>query len=534
MQQLSPLDTAFLTMETPRQFGHVCSLVILDPSTSASGDVHADLVRAFEARKHLLGVYRRKLATVPLDLDRPYWVEDPDLDLDFHIRALALPAPGDDVQLGEQVARIIARPLDRSRPLWEWYVISGLTGGRVGVLTKLHHATIDGASGVELIQLLLETEADAEPPEPVPDTASTPIAAPPSAATLLARTAVGYATRPQKAVELQVQLLRTAARLTGNPVFRQLALAAMPGLRALRRRAGERPDGTLPPTLTAGPAPATPWNRAVTAHRRFAFRSLHLADAQAIKHALGVTVNDVVLAICASALRQYLADRDVLPVKPLVAMVPISVRQPGERGEFTNRVAGTTVPIHTDLDDPVARLLAIHDSMAAAKELHEAIPASILTDVTEFVPPALAAQASRLSTRIRMADRMNPPFNLTISNVPGPRVPLYLGGAAMEHFYPVSVVAEGQGLNMTVQSYLDRLDFGLVADRELVPDLWDLCDGLERAMRELVDATTPKVKRPSTSPARGRGGRRAPVAGTPATGPRAATAGRPRRAAPRR
>jgi diacylglycerol O-acyltransferase / wax synthase len=199
-----------------------------------------------------------------------------------------------------------------------------------------------------------------------------------------------------------------------------------------------------------------------------------------------VTVNDVVLALCAGALRAYLDEGDVLPSRALVAMVPISVRQQAQRGEFTNRVTGTTVPIHTDIDDPVARLRAIHDSMAAAKELHEAIPATILTDVTEFVPPALAAQASRLSSRIRMADRMNPPFNLTISNVPGPRVPLYLGGAEMEHFYPVSVVAEGQGLNMTVQSYLDNLDFGLVADRDLVPDLWDLCDGLSAAMDELL------------------------------------------------
>lgn len=488
MQQLSALDTAFLSMETARQFGHVCSLVILDSSTSTSADVHADLVRAFEARQHLLGVYRRKLAMVPLGLDRPYWVDDPDLDLDFHIRTLALPAPGTEEQLGEQVSQIIARPLDRSRPLWEWYVITGLEDQRVGVLTKLHHATIDGASGVELIQLLLETEPDAPPPEPSRELDRWVPEAPPSTAALLARTVLGYATKPVKMVELQVQMLRTAGRLTGNPVFRQMALAAMPGLRALRRLSGDRPDATIPPTLTAGSAPATPWNRAVTPHRRFAFRTLRLADAQAVKHAFGVTVNDVVLALCASALRTYLAERDALPVKPLVAMVPISVRQPAQRGDFTNQVTATTVPIHTDLADPVARLRAIHDSMSAAKELQGAIPATILTDVTEFVPPALAALASRLSTRIRMADRMNPPFNLTISNVPGPRVPLYLGGAAMEHFYPVSVVAEGQGLNMTVQSYLDNLDFGLAADRDLVPDLSDLCEGLAVAMDDLLTA----------------------------------------------
>ncbi len=496
MQQLSALDTAFLSMETSRQFGHVCSLVVLDSSRSASGDVHADLVRAFRAREHLLGVYRRKLAMVPLDLDRPYWVDDPDLDLDFHIRALALPTPGSDEQLGEQVARIIARPLDRSRPLWEWYVITGLADGRVGVLTKLHHATIDGASGVELIQLLLETDPDAPPAEPSRELEAWEPESAPSALELLGRTALGYATRPQKMLELQIGSLRTAARLTGNPVFRQLALAATPGLRALRRRAGERPDATVPPSLATGSAPPTPWNRAVSANRRFAFRTLRLAEARAVKDAFGVTVNDVVLALCAGALRRYLVDRDALPEQSLVAMVPISVRQESQPGEFTNRVTGTIVPIHTDVEDAAERLQAVHASMAAMKELQQAIPATMLTDVTAFVPPALAAQASRLSTRIRMADRLRPPFNLTISNVPGPRVPLYLGGAAMEHFYPVSVVAEGQGLNMTVQSYLDALDFGLVADRDLVPDLWDLCDGLELAMKDLADAAG--VAPPST------------------------------------
>jgi WS/DGAT/MGAT family acyltransferase len=418
----------------------------------------------------------------------------------------------------------------------------------VGVLTKLHHATIDGASGVELIQLLLETDPDA--PVPVPSTALErwEPEPPPSASALLARTVVGYATKPQKMVELQVQLLRTAARLTGNPVFRQMAVAAMPGLRALRRRAGEPAEGTVPPTLATGGAPATPWNRAVSANRRFAMRTLRLSDAQAVKKAFGVTVNDVVLAVCAGALRSYLDDRGVLPAKPLVAMVPISVRQQADRGEFTNRVTGTTVPIHTDIADPVDRLRAIHDSMAAAKELSEAIPATILTDVTEFVPPALAAQASRLSSRIRMADRMNPPFNLTISNVPGPRIPLYLGGAAMEHFYPVSVVAEGQGLNMTVQSYLDNLDFGLVADRDLVPDLWDLCDLLEPAMQELLKAAkeiAPSPARPvvrrsrstsgaARSPAPGRAAAATGAAGNGAKPRRAGPAGRPPPAAPTR
>ncbi len=203
---------------------------------------------------------------------------------------------------------------------------------------------------------------------------------------------------------------------------------------------------------------------------------------------LGVTVNDVVLALSAGALRAYLAERDALPDRALVAMVPVSVRVKGQGETYTNRVTGVVTSLHTNIADPVERVQAIHGSMAAAKELQQAIPADVLTDVTQFAPPALAARAARLAGRLRIADRMNPPVNVIVSNVPGPRQPLYLSGARMTHFYPVSTVADGLGLNITVQSYLDNLDFGLVACRELVPDLWDLCDGLSDSMDELLKA----------------------------------------------
>jgi WS/DGAT/MGAT family acyltransferase len=483
VKQLSGLDASFLNMETPTTVGHVSSLIVLGP-TPEGVDLYAALRQAFDERLHLLPIYRRKLAEVPFGLDHPYWVDDPDLDLEYHVREIGIPAPGDDRRLGEQVARIVGRPLDRTRPLWEVYVFSGLEGGRSAVLSKIHHSTIDGVSGAELLQVLLDTEPegrDVEPPsEPwVPESA-------PSSAELLARTMLGYALIPRKAIRLQVRLLRTTAKVTRNPAARGMVRALVPGLNKVGLL--DRSDRVAEPTLPNRPAPRTPFNATISPHRRYAFTTLSLSDARKVKSSFGVTVNDVVMALCAGALRRYLAERDGLPLKSLVAMVPISVRQQAPAGEFTNRVTGTVVPIHTDLDDPVERLRAIHASMAAAKELNEAIPATILTDVTEFVPPALAAQASRLSSRIRIADRMQPPFNLTISNVPGPRVPLYLGGAPMEHFYPVSVVAEGQGLNMTVQSYLDNLDFGLVGDRDLVPDLWELCDGLTDAMDELLTA----------------------------------------------
>jgi diacylglycerol O-acyltransferase len=482
VQQLTGMDAGFLSMETATQFGHVASIVVVDPG--GSNDVYADLRLAFEQRLHLLGVYRRKLAEVPLGLDHPYWVDDPDLDLQFHLREIGLPRPGDDRQLAEQVARIMARPLDRSRPLWEWYVISGLENGRVAILTKIHHATIDGVSGVELLQILLDTEPDAaviEPPprwrEPVP---------PPTASELLGRTLVAYAIRPRKFLELQLRMLRTAAALSGNPAFRQAVAATIPGLRRLGLLERRTAEELL--TLPNRSAPRTPFNRAITAHRRFAFRTLRLSDAQAVKRAFGVTVNDVVMAVCSSALRHYLAERDALPEEPLVAMVPVSVRSGGDGEAGTNRVSGVLCSLHTNLGDPVERLKAIHRSMASAKELQEAIPADLLTDVTQFAPPALAARAARLTSSARIADRLNPPFNVTISNVPGPRQPLYLSGARMTNFYPVSVVAEGQGLNMTVQSYLDNLDFGLISCRELVPDLRDLCDQLPVAMDELLEA----------------------------------------------
>jgi diacylglycerol O-acyltransferase / wax synthase len=484
VQQLSGVDASFLNMETSTQFGHVASLVMVDPSTSATGDVYGDLRTTFEARLHLLGVYRRKLATVPFDLDLPYWVDDPDLDVDFHLREIGLPKPGSRRLLADQVARIMARPLDRSRPLWEWYVISGLEDGQVAILTKLHHATVDGVSGVELLHVLLDhdPEGSVVPPPSEPWRPS----APPSTPELLARTAWSYATRPQKAVRLQVQLLRAAAELTGNPAARQMVAAFVPGLRRVgllpTRRSDERP------TLPNQSAPRTPFNRTITPHRRVAFETLPLEDAKRVRRALDVTVNDIVLAVCASALRRYLIDHDALPAEPLIAMVPVSVRDPASDTAGSNRVSGVLCPLHTDVEDPVERLRAIHESMAAAKEMQRAIPADMLSDMSQLAPPALAARAARLATGVRMADRLNPPFNLVVSNVPGPREPLYLSGARMTHFFPVSAVAEGQGLNMTVQSYLGNLDFGLTACRELVPDLWNLAGHLAPGLEELVTA----------------------------------------------
>jgi len=482
VKQLSGLDSSFLNIETPTTFGHVASLLVLHPQDEEA-DLYQALHRTFQERLHLLEVYRRKLHWVPFGLDHPYWVDDPDLDLEFHLRELALPRPGDERQLGEQVARIASRPLDRSRPLWEMYVIRGLADGRVGILSKLHHATIDGVSGAELLNVLLDHDPEGADIEPTADP-WTPEPAP-SSAELLRRTIVTYATNPRKAMQFQVRLARTVANLSGNSAARDAvgsALRALRGAGVLERNPAERAA-----RLPTGPAPRTPFNRPISPHRRVAFRTLSLSDARTVKHAFDVTVNDVVLALSASALRRYLEHHDVLPETSLIAMVPVSVRADQGAGDSTNQIAGVPALLHTDVEDPVDRLRAIHASMAAAKEIQRAIPATMLTELAEFAPPALAARAARLAGRLRLTDRMNPPISLIVSNVPGPREPLYLSGAPMEHFYPVSNIADGMGLNITVQSYLDNLDFGLVACRELVPDLWTICDGLEEAMRDLLD-----------------------------------------------
>jgi WS/DGAT/MGAT family acyltransferase len=484
------LDGSFLYMETPTTFGHVNGLAIYE-RPSPDFDPFAAVYRRFESMVGVLEPMRRRIVEVPMQLDHPYWIDDPNFDLDFHIRHMSLAPPGRPDQLADQIARIVGRPMDRTRPLWEVYVIEGLEGGDFAVLTKIHHATIDGASGIELIHVLLDTdpagrevELPAEPWQPE---------RPPSSAELLARAAWGLALRPQKVARAQARLLRAGPRAVGNPAVRSI-VSSWFDLSADRQARRRTPGLSAPPT---------PFNKSITAHRRFAYRTLRLSDAQTVKRAFGVTVNDVVMALCASALRSYLAAHDALPSEPLSAIVPISVRTGDETDSFSTKVTGTTCPLHTHLEDPIERLQAIHESMASAKELQRAVPADALTDITQFTPPALAAQASRVSSSIGMADRMRPLANLTISNVPGPRQPLFLSGRAMSHLYPVSMVMDGLGLNMTVQSYLDNLDFGLIACRELVPDLWDLCDLLEPAMAELLDAAAPPP-RSRSSPARSR------------------------------
>ena len=485
MQQLTGVDSTFLYMESPTTFGHVSSLIIYG-GENVEGATFENAKALFAERLHLLDPMRRKLVEVPFDLDHPYWIEDPDLDLDFHIRQTAVAPPGTDEQLAELVSRLIARPLDRSRPLWELYVIYGLEGGRVAQLTKIHHAAIDGVGGAQLLANILDLEPEAPPkgPEPLPEPERVP-----SQEEMLLRALSSLATRPYKQGRLLVRTLRDLPQI-GQAVDWASMAKALPAPVARAFGQGPRRVEDEPPPLskTGGfTVPSTRFNNKIGPHRRFAFTTMPLADVKAVKDALGVTVNDVVLGMCSGALRTYLDKKGELPEHSLRCMIPVSVRSEEDANTYGNRVSGMLAALATDVEDPIARLHVIHEETARAKESLGALPADLLTDVAEFAPPAITARASRVMARTALANRIDPPFNLIISNVPGPQFPLYAAGAEMLHYYPVSAVADTQGLNITIQSYNGRCDFGMVACRDAVPDLWDLCHLLEESLDELKD-----------------------------------------------
>jgi diacylglycerol O-acyltransferase len=497
VRQLTTLDAQFLAVESGTTFGHVGSLCEYDPSTAPGGELTVKaLCRMVSERLHLLPPFRWKLVNVPLGIDLPYWAEDPEFDLDFHIREAAIPPPGDDTKLAEVVARIFARPLDRSRPLWELYLIHGLPNGRVALLTKVHHAVVDGVSGNEILTVLLDAAptggAEAIPPRPAADTVGERI---PGDLEMLGRGLLGLPFQPLRALKALPSTLPALTEIPGANAFPAVPTLSK-GLSHLRALAGAAPATAAILEVTSARAPRTPFNGRIGPHRSFAFGSLSLDDVKAIKNELGITVNDVVVTLCASAVRQWLLDRDELPRTPLIAMVPVSVRTDAEKRAFGNRIGAMIVPIPTDVADPRARLLRAHELLVGAKANHAALPADLLTDATSFIPPAVAALAAR--TTIELLGRTRPPLNLVISNVPGPRAPLYCAGARLESMFPVSVVVDGVGLNMTVMSYRDHLDFGIVTDSDQIPDAWPFMVHLREALDEMQLALDQRrTKRPA-------------------------------------
>jgi diacylglycerol O-acyltransferase / wax synthase len=477
MQQLTGLDASFLALETANATGHVGGVCVLDPSSAPRPLTLARLTEVLAERLPLVPVLRRRLLNVPLGLDQPYWIDDPHFDIEYHIREIALPRPGSLAQLTEQVSRLHSRPLDRSRPLWEIYLITGLAKRRAAVYTKIHHAAIDGVSGAELLTVLLDLSPDGrEAPVSEPFRPEEP-PGPLAIATLAGLAAARLAWRPVQTVRITNELVRVV------PTLAPAVSTFVGGMLGLGRGDG----GVI--RSAPGRAPATPFNKPITAHRRLALRSVDLATVKAVKNAFGVSVNDVVMAMCAGALRHWLADRQALPDSPLIAMIPVSVRDPRSKGAMGNKVSAMLAALPTNLADPSERLDVVHAATKIAKAQHAAIPQGLVDRISDFAPPALTARAARVVFATGLLHRV-PPFNLCISNVPGPNVPVYLCGAKLLAHYPVSVITDGQGLNITVVGYLGQLHFGLLACRELVPDIERLADHLVVELELLLKAAS--------------------------------------------
>ena len=462
MQQLSGLDASFLYLETPRASLHISACGLYDPSTIPGGGFSFEqLVENTEERLHLARGFRQKLARVPLDLDHPYWIEDPAFDLEFHLRHIALPPPGDWRQLCTQVARLHSRPLDLSRPLWEMYLIEGL--GRIegappgcfAVFTKLHHAAIDGMSGVELTAALHDLTPAGRP---------------------VKRAKHWVPEREPGALEL---LARATAHNLRQPLrFVRMLRRTVPALRRARAELRERPEDA------GGPVPHTRFNGTVSAHRVTGGVVFDLGVIREIrKTVMGATVNDVILTLCGGALRRYLEEHGELPETSLSAMAPISVRTESERGAAGNQVSAMSVTVRSDVADPAERLRAVFEGTQRSKALTNAIGARLLTDYTQFVPGMLAGLAARSYARLGLANRMNPLFNLVITNVPGPQVPLYSGGARLVANYGMGPVIDGLALIMAVFSYCGETTVSFTSCREMLPDP----ERFEACLRESYD-----------------------------------------------
>jgi len=477
MQQLTGLDASFLAFETANSTGHVGGVSVLDPGGAPRPLTLARLTEVLGDRLPLVPVLRRKLLNVPLGLDQPYWIDDADFDIEYHVRELALPGPGSDAQLSEQVARLHARPLDRSRPLWEIYLITGLARDRAAVYTKIHHSAIDGVSGTELLTVLFDLDAGGR--ELPPARPFRPERRPAPAA-LAALAATRLAWRPVQTARIANEIIRVL------PTLAPPLSALVGGMLGLGRG-----DGAVIASMP-GRAPATPFNKPITPHRRFAFRSVDLTRVKTVKNAFGVSVNDVVMAMCAGALRRWLADHDALPGAPLIAMIPVSVRDPASKGALGNKVSAMLATLPTHMIDPDQRLEIVHAATRIAKAQQAAIPQGLVDQISDFAPPALTARAARVVFATGLLHRL-PPFNVCISNVPGPNVPVYLCGAKLLAHYPVSVITDGQGLNITLVGYLGQLHFGLVSCRELVPDIDTLAGYLVEELELLLKAADLRV-----------------------------------------
>jgi diacylglycerol O-acyltransferase len=466
--RLTGLDSSFLHLEQNGAHMHVaaCMTFAGEPPT------HEELVEAIDARLHLVPRYRQRLAFVPLQQGRPVWVDDPHFNIRYHVRHTALPAPGGDDELRRLCGRLFSQRIDRTKPLWELWLAEGYRRDHFAVISKTHHALVDGISGVDLVTVLFDSSPDPMPVAP-PDEPWVP--------------------RPLPGgVKLVADALLERTTVPG-----EMARGVRAALRAPRHVAAGARDALVGVGAMAfagiNPAPPSPLNVPIGPHRRFTWVNGQLDDFRAIKSTLGTTVNDVVLAAVAGALGRYLRRRGYSTRElTLKAMVPVSVRGDLERGALGNRVTAMMAPLPVGVADPYERLAIVHEAMDEIKRSGQAMGAQALTELTGFAPPTIMAQAARLVARQRF-------FNLVVTNVPGPQIPLYVLGRRLEAIYPMVPLARNQALGIALMSYAGRLDFGLNGDFDVMEDIDSLAGYLEESIAELAQAAAAGAPAPAWS-----------------------------------
>jgi diacylglycerol O-acyltransferase / wax synthase len=469
LDRLSSTDASFLTQENESAHMHIGGVCVFEGPPPG----YVEFLEHVEARLHLVPRYRQKLAFPPLQSGRPVWVDDPRLNLEYHVRHSSLPAPGDDDQLALLVGRTFSQRLDRSKPLWEMWLVQGLEGNRFALISKTHHALVDGISGVDLATVLFDANPvpvgltpPVRPWEPHPE---------PSDAELFARGMEGVARIPLRIARRAVRAAKkprdTAAQLTETAQgFGEIAWELM------------------------NPAPKVPLNSEIGPHRRFRWVHASLADFKVVKDAFGGTVNDVVLAVAAGAMRRWLRARGIrTPGLGLRALVPVSLRTDEDRGMLGNRLAVVRAPLPVYVEDPIERLRIVREEMGKVKQSKQVMGAEAIVALNDFAPPTVLAQAARLNFSTRL-------FNMIVTNVPGPQFPLYVLGRELETVVPVAFLPNKHALALALFSYNGNMSFGLLADFDVMEDIDLVAEGLTDSLRELVDAAA--AQRPARRPTR--------------------------------
>jgi diacylglycerol O-acyltransferase / wax synthase len=455
--RLTAVDAGFLAQEGPTAHMHIGAVMVFEGPPPAFGDV-ADHVRS---RLHVVPRYRQKLAVPPLETGRPLWVDDPNFNLEYHLRHTGLPGPGTEDKLRALAARIHSQQLDRTKPLWELWLVQGLEDGRFALISKTHHALVDGIAGVDLATVLFDLEPV---PRPMPDDLEP------------------WTPQPEpSAIAMAARGVRGLVRLPFSIAGRALGAAVRPA--DTLHGAREAVEG-LGEVAWAGlnPAPSTPLNVPIGPHRRLALIRSELADFKLVKDTFGGTVNDVVLSVVAGGLRSWLQSRGVRTQGlELRALVPVSIRGRADSGELGNRLAVMRGPLPVYVEDPVARLRVVKHAMDGLKESKQAVGAEVLTAVQNLAPPTILAQASRINFSTRL-------FNLLVTNIPGPQFPLYVLGRELQDLFPVAFLPSDHALAVAIMSYNGGIDFGLLADYDAMPDLDELGSRLVAARDELVAA----------------------------------------------